>query len=209
MSMLQQWQTGFPNSSPLIYLLVCLTSGQRMLSEWSWGVWVRCDRLAWMSWNNSYYSFCPLWHQACCAATWTRRTGLAWGGALLMLLWRWQGELGQGHQQLMYNPVWLAKRNRGDSWWHRSRSSQADVLQKAGWASVCNARSFLRSFHQCTAYIKLNSWAWSTLQVSPWARLPELQPRWLHSPCTPIISSPCDWGSFLSNAMQLSGLCSQ
>lgn len=62
------------------------------------------------------------------------------------------------HQKLMYNPVWLAKRNRGNSW-HRSRSSWADVLWKAGWASVCNGRSFFRRYHHCTAWIKQNSWA--------------------------------------------------
>lgn len=39
------------------------------------------------------------------------RDGLGWGGALLILLLRWQGELGQGHWLLIYNPVLLAKKD--------------------------------------------------------------------------------------------------
>ena len=35
------------------------------------------------------------------------------GRALVILLLRRQGELRQGHTQLMYNPVWSAKRKKG------------------------------------------------------------------------------------------------
>lgn len=134
MSMFQQWQTGFPKGSLCIYLLVCLTSGQRMLSEGSWGLWVRCDRLARGDWNSSHYSSRPLWHQARCAGT-CIVGGMGGPGtgrgtphpSLKVTGWAET----RTHQQLMYNPVWLAKRNRSDSWWHRSHSSWAGVLQKA------------------------------------------------------------------------------
>lgn len=199
MSMLQQWQKGFPKGSLLIYLLVCPTSGQRMLSEWSWDLWVRYDRLVWVDWHNSHYSFCPLWHQACCAGTWTRGKGLAWGGALLILLWRWQRGWVETrtHQELMYNPVWLAKGNGADSWWHRSHSSWADVLQKADWVRVCNGRSFFRRCHPWIAWIKPNSWVLSSLRVSPWALLPwapaKLASFILHAYQTP---PPVQWSRF-------------
>lgn len=63
--------------------------------------------------------------------------GNGMGRARVILLLRRQGELRQGHAQLMYNPVWLAKRKKkglilddtGLAW-------RVDVLKREGWAHV-------------------------------------------------------------------------
>lgn len=160
-----------------------------MLSAWSWGLWVRCDRLAQVNWNNGHYSFCPLRHQA--HSTGTGTWGLGWGGAPLILLLRWQGELGQGHWLLIYNPVLLAKKDRGSLLTQISSWGLA-IFKKAGWASFYNAGSFFR-YHCAALHRSLNEN--QTPEHVPLARLilslaHWLQPHWLHSPQTLIEFPP-------------------
>lgn len=115
MSTLQEWQRGFPHSPLLIYLLLCFTSGQRMLKEWIRCLWARCDRLALVNGNSSHYSSCLLRHQTCCVGR-GQGDGVGMGRGTLL----WFRKLGQGHTKFMDNLAWLRWRQRHNSQRHRS-----------------------------------------------------------------------------------------
>lgn len=147
MSMLQWWQRGFPNSPLLIYLLVCFTSGQRTLREQSWGLWVRCDRLAQANWNNSYYSS---------AHSGTRLAVLLHGHGR----WSQDGE-GSLHPSLKVIKwvgirMWathdesnlVSKRKRG---WFLMTQISLSWRVEAGWVHFWIARSFFWWYPHCTA----------------------------------------------------------
>lgn len=144
MSMLREWQRGFPHSPLLIYLLLCFTSGQRMLKEWIRGLWARCDRLALVNGNNSHYSFCLLRHQTCCVGAWTGGWSGDGEGTLL-----WFRKLGQRHTKFMDNLVWLRRRQRHNSQRHRScHVSWTSSRKQAG--STSESRSSFRWYRNCS-----------------------------------------------------------
>lgn len=194
---LNKW-TGFGSdkedfqTAPHLFICLCVSpqDRERMLSQQSRRLWVRCEGLARVNRNNSFYSNALIPTLAPGLLCWSTDMGdgTRMGRNRLILLLRWQGELGQGHGQLVYNPVWLAKKKGGDSWWHRPRHGGWMSSRDMGPHLWCS--SFFRWDHHGSAFhCSLNKTQTPehgsplpvlTLNLAPWA------PATLASPHTLI-----------------------
>lgn len=128
------------------------------------------------------------------------RDGLGWGGALLILLLRWQGELGQGHWLLIYNPVLLARKDGGNSWHGSHHGGWMSSRKQAGPASTMPDRSSDNSIIAqlyMAAWMKTKLLSMSRLQGLSWALSTgsshtgfiHLKPSWRSLPATGALCS--------------------